>query len=518
MSIPAVNLRGLTAVTPSRKDLNLSESPPRSRPRVIPIGRIALVVALIAAAVAITWRMTTPISVTLVRPEVREITESIAASGIVTGRREAQVGARIPGVVSELLVREGDRVAAGQLIARISNEVANAQVDQARQAVNTAHAQLRQTAVRPRRSELEAASARVRQAEAQLGEVLPQIERAELGVTQAESAVDQALANAERARANVRQVEARRDLAAKTAARYRTLHDEGAISAHSLDQVVAELTSAEADKAVAEQAVKVTDLAAESARAAVKAAGKEVDALRTRAVAANAALSAAQADFRTVEAGPRFEAVEAAREHTYDAEKGVEVAKTQARMSDVRAPFAGTVTDIETEIGVSVGPEGIVRLVEDVEPEIRLSVDENNLSELRAGQRAVITSSAFRNVTARGRVVRISSRVDSARGTVEVAVAPEGPTGWLRPGQTVNVNVVLSERSRKVVVPASAIRQEAGRSVVLKVVDGSAVPHQVDTGPARDGVIPVLRGLNENELIILKAENVKTGARVRAGK
>src|SRR5687768_8196809 len=135
-----------------------------------------------------------------------------------------------------------------------------------------------------------------------------------------------------------------------------------------------------------------------------------------------------------------------------------------------------------------------------------------------AGQRAIITSSAFRNVTTKGKVVRISSRVDSARGTVEVAVAPEGPTEWLRPGQTVNVNVVLNDKSRKVVVPATAIRQEAGRSVVLKVVDGSAVPLQVETGPARDGVIPVLRGLNENERIILNAENVKTGARVRAGK
>lgn len=481
-------------------------------------ARILLFLAIIAAAAAITWKLTAPVGVILISPEAREITETVAASGIVTGRREAVVGARIPGIVSELLVREGDHVNSGDLIARISNEVAEAQLDQARQGVTSARAAVRLAAVRPRSSELDAARARVRQAEASLAELLPMIDRANIGVSQAESAADQADAQAIRARAAVLQAEARRELAENTVTRYRTLFDEGAISAQSLDQMVAELASASADKTAAQQGVAAADLAAESARRSITAAQKDVEALRTRAVAANASFEAAQADFRTLAAGPRFESVETAREGAHAAEIGVAVARMQIRMSDVRAPFTGIVTEVTAEKGASAAATGVVKLVETASPEIRLDVDENNLADLKPGLRAVITSTAYRTLRAEGKVIRVGSKVDSARGTVEIVVAPSGSTDRLRPGQTVNVNVILSERARKMVVPSSAIRMEAGRTVVLEIVNGEATPRQVETGPTKEGKIPILDGLEAGRKIIFHAESLRTGTRVKAVK
>jgi RND family efflux transporter MFP subunit len=461
--------------------------------------------------------MAAPTSVALVQPEIREITETIAASGIVAGSRETVVGAEMPGVVSVLVVREGERVVRGQLIARIRNEVAEKEVLRARQAVNAAHAQLRQAAARPRFSELEAARARVRQAEAALGEALPQIERAELGVAQAESAADQAEAEAGRARALERQAQARVIMAEKTAARYRILHDEGAISLHALDQAESELAAATADKTAGEETANAAERAIETARMAARATAKEVESARIRAVTANAALSAARADLKTLEAGPRFETVEVAREQVAGAAAGVDVAASQARLAEVRAPFSGIVTEILAEKGAQAAA-GIVRLVESGVPEIRLSVDENNLADLRLGQRAIITSSAYRDRMAAGEVIRLGSKVDSAKGTVEVVVRPAGASDWLRPGQTVNVNVVLDERARRLVVPATAIRPEGSGTVALTIVDGKAAARQVETGHVKEGKVPVLSGLSEADRIILRAESIRTGQRVRAEK
>jgi multidrug efflux pump subunit AcrA (membrane-fusion protein) len=77
------------------------------------------------------------------------------------------VGAQTAGIVETLLVAEGDRIAAGQALAILKRDVAEARLAQAEQALNTVRAQLIQVERGPLRSEVEAAE-QVQQAQAQL--------------------------------------------------------------------------------------------------------------------------------------------------------------------------------------------------------------------------------------------------------------------------------------------------------------------------------------------------------------
>lgn len=75
-------------------------------------------VALVAAIVAIgTKRQATA---TVVTPTIREVVDLVVVSGRLRAVREAAVGVEISGTVEEALVREGDRVAAGQPLARLA--------------------------------------------------------------------------------------------------------------------------------------------------------------------------------------------------------------------------------------------------------------------------------------------------------------------------------------------------------------------------------------------------------------
>jgi HlyD family secretion protein len=180
----------------------------------------------------------------------------------------------------------------------------------------------------------------------------------------------------------------------------------------------------------------------------------------------------------------------------------------------VRAPFAGIITAINAELGQPVGTQGVVRLVSSA-LEIRLDVDESNLADLALGQEAVISSSAFPGDAFRGTVAEIGAAVDQTRGTVTVRVTPRQPPDWLRPGQTVNVNIITHRAVPRLLVPASALGRSDDRTVVYVVDNGRALEKVVLTRSPTPQGVPVLAGLNAEDRIIADARGITAGERVQ---
>ena len=123
------------------------------------------------------WQRAKDVSVT--RPVRASIIESIASSGRVRGVTETLAGAQAAGVVERLFVREGDRVSAGQRLAILKNDVAEARAAQAEAALTTAQATLVQVARGALPSEVDAAAAQVQQARAQLAQQESSLAQAE---------------------------------------------------------------------------------------------------------------------------------------------------------------------------------------------------------------------------------------------------------------------------------------------------------------------------------------------------
>src|SRR5262245_43664596 len=159
--------------------------------------RIGVLAALVLVVAFFIWRSNRPTQVTTVQPKLVPITETVASSGRVTGTTETFVGAQAQGVVGNLYVREGDRVKAGQTLAVLKNDVAEAQVSQAEQAVQTARAQLTQTSRGPLPSELEAATAQTSQAESQVAQQRAAITQAQKTVVQQQAQLKQLQAEAD---------------------------------------------------------------------------------------------------------------------------------------------------------------------------------------------------------------------------------------------------------------------------------------------------------------------------------
>ncbi|MBK9154503.1 MAG: efflux RND transporter periplasmic adaptor subunit [Chloracidobacterium sp.] len=449
------------------------------------VGLLLLLLAGLIAAFML-WYTRRPIAVSVVNPQSAAITETIASSGRVGGATETAVGSQVQGVVQSLAVKEGDRVTSGQSLAVLKNDVAEAQVAQAEQAVRTARAQLDQTSRGPLGSDVEAAQEQVRQAEAQVAQ-----QRA--AVTQAERSVDQAWAQ-------LAQLIAERDLAASEARRSAALAKDGIIPRAEDDKLQTALRVAEQRVEAQRESIELGEANVRQAQAGLKAAEANV---RSR-----------RASLATVKSGARSEDIQVARQRLNESERALEVARRQAGNAVVTAPFDGVVTKINAEVGQTVGSQGVLQLVSS-DAEIRLDVDENNLAELQIGQTAVISSPTFAERSFEGTVTELGAAVDVSRGTIEVTVVPRDPPDWLRPGQTVNVNIVTAKDVRRLLIPQTAVARVSDRTVVYVVEDGAAKEKVVATRPPTADGVPVLAGLEEKDAVIVNAGDVTAGASVR---
>ena len=459
---------------------------PRTRAWRQWLVRLGILLVVLGAIAVVRWWTMRPQDVTLIQPTLTTITETISSSGRVRGVTETVVGSQAAGIVETLFVDEGDRVTSGQPLAMLKHDVAEARLAQAEQALNTARAQLAELESRPLRSEVEAATQQVRQAQAQL--------------VQQRAAVQQAQQSVAQSRAQLQQLQAELDLAATQLERSAALFDRNFISRAEYDQAQTQFRVADDRVTAARQAVEVAQASVQAAQAGVRAAQANVRALEAR--------------LRTVQTGATPEEIEVARQRVVEAEYALRVARRQVEEAMVRAPFAGIITAINAELGQPVGTQGVVRLVSSA-LEIRLDVDESNLADLALGQEAVISSSAFPGDAFRGTVAEIGAAVDQTRGTVTVRVTPRQPPDWLRPGQTVNVNIITHRAVPRLLVPASALGRSDGRTVVYVVDNGRALEKVVLTRSPTPQGVPVLAGLNAEDRIIADARGITAGERVQ---
>ncbi|HQZ96283.1 MAG TPA: efflux RND transporter periplasmic adaptor subunit [Pyrinomonadaceae bacterium] len=446
-------------------------------------GVLAVIVLLV---VAVVWLMRRPKSVDLVEPKPATITETISGSGTVGGETESNVGAQLQGIVQKLYVKEGDSIVRGQQLALIKNDVAEAQIWQARSAVVTARAQLAQVSRDALGSDINAAVEQVNQAIAQVEQQRSVIAQTEKSVNQGSSVLEQLLSE--------------KDLAVKELGRSSSLVKSGDISRSEYDRDLNILKVAEKRVEAQKQAIEVSRANVRSAQSGLKSLEANVRVLQSR--------------LRTIQGGARDEDIRVAQSRVAETERALSVAEEQAGNASVTAPFAGTVTKINAETGQSVGSLGVLTLVS-VEPEIRIDVDESNLSVLKVGQEAVISSDPFSENAFSGRVSELGAAVDQVRGTITIKVIPDNPPDWLRLGQTINVNIITAKSVSRLLIPQTAPVRVGDETVVFIIVDGKAAQKPVVTRlPTKDGV-PVISGLEAEDRIIAAPTNIKVGDRVQ---
>jgi HlyD family secretion protein len=400
----------------------------------------------------------------------------VIASGEVVAMHDAQLSFTVPGRVQEVNVALGDDVEPGQVLATLETANQEALVAQAEAAVQTARANLdllladtppgqiavAETAISAARALVSQAEAAQEGAEAQCAVAQSGIAAAEAALKAAQAQTGQletgpragqiAAAEAELKLAEVQlqQAQAAYDRVKGSAdiqMRPEALALEQATIAHQAAKALFEalFEGATADErrgaAAQEEAARVQIIQAGnqalSACAQVGQASAAVEAAKAQQIQAEQQLS-------LLKAGPTVEQIAAASAQVAQAEAAVQVVRVALEQSELRAPFAGTISAVAISPGETVAPGQPVLALTDLS---RLQVETIDLSE-RDVARVVLGQEALVYVEALGEeieglVVGIAPQATTIGGDVVYTVyveLDEQPAG-LRWGMSTEVEI-----------------------------------------------------------------------------
>jgi RND family efflux transporter MFP subunit len=218
-----------------------------------------------------------------------------------------------------------------------------------------------------------------------------------------------------------------------------------------------------------------------------------VRALVARDVASRATLDRAEAEARAVRA-----VAEAA----------------QRRLDDyiVRAPTAGLVLRRDAEVGEVVDTPAALFWIGEPKPlRITAEVDEEDIAQIREGQRALLRADAFAGQVLNATVTQITPKGDATRKAYRVRLSLPEDTP-LMIGMTVEANIVLRETANAVLIPPAALRGDH-----VFIVQGEvARRRQVTVGVQGPRAVEIRQGIAAGDIVVLDPpQGLKDGQALR---
>ncbi|MEP7285211.1 MAG: efflux RND transporter periplasmic adaptor subunit [Chloroflexota bacterium] len=392
---------------------------------------------------------------------------TVSATGNVVANQESNLSFEQPARVQEVLVEEGQKVDAGQVLARQEDSTQKLNLSQADYSLKATEAAL-QKLLRPvDAGDVANAEANVKAAQASYSSMANSTSMDKINALQLQ--YQQALAN-QQGSTDLR---------------------KGAGGQYDKDDP-------NFQQALAQEGQASFD--AESARLRLASAknGRSL-------VQATARIAQAQAQLAKVKAGPTQAQIDTAQAQVVVAKLARDQAQHQLDKTLIKAPYAGYVTSVSVKAGeVSSGTAMV--LTDNSVVYIDVNVDEVDIGHIQVGQLVEFTVDALQGVTLTGKVTRITQLADETATVIKYVVRVNlDPTkAPIKVTMTTNATFLVREVKNVVRVPNQYVRVDRvtnQATVNLVNASGALTEVPIKLGLQGSDYSEVIEGLNEGDTI-----------------
>jgi len=185
----------------------------------------------------------------------------------------------------------------------------------------------------------------------------------------------------------------------------------------------------------------------------------------------------------------------------------IDAIQVSLHLSELKAPFSGTITEIRSLVGDLVTPGTTSFRIDDLS---RLLVDiqvtEVDINRVQLAQPVTLTFDAILNKEYNGKVVEVSRVGNLTTGLVNFTVTVEllDSDEDIRPGMTAAANIIVEKIPDALLVPNRAVRLRNGQRVVYVLKNNIPTPVNITIGASSDDVSEILEGdLAEGDTLVL---------------
>ena len=469
-----------------------------------------------------------------------DIAKVVAATGAISARAEVEVYPKQTGELVSLLIDKGDRVKAGQILAKIESDIFEIQVKQAEADLAGAKATYEKSLslafvsseadFQQAKGSFERLQSLLKQAELDLQlqgrQVDAQDKKATADLRVAQARLDSAVSGArtqDLEQAKVRTENAKRNMDRLSALVQKKLVSRDQVEAAQLQYDIynAQLSLLEAGTRPEE--MEVLKAQVEAAKSSLESAQSNkvlVDIKRSGLEAAKAQSDSAQASFQEASVAKDASTWEKDLAKVEAAVQRAEAAlkMAQQRLSDctIKAPMSGIISQRFLDKGDAASPNRpFVTIVDMDVVKITAKIPARDIAEINTGAEAVVKPDAYPGEIFTGTVENVSPIIDRATQTCDIEVEAANPDYKLKPGMFTRVELTTLEHKNVPVIPADAIFKEGEDTFVYVVNDGKALKKPVITGIS-DGIrTEILAGLKSDQVLIVAGHtNLQDGTPV----
>jgi HlyD family secretion protein len=468
----------------------------------------------------------------------RTVTASVTGTGNLVPMQQANVSFKVSGTLTEIDVKVGDHVTAGQVLARIDstqeqNALASAQANLAIAQANLQSAQTPLTA-----AQIQQLRDNVTTAQQQYNDTVAQVSltntqdanqvtadqnqlnsdqqaltfnaayqaaKQTLTTDQAtlQTAINQFNADGCKTQTYPYSGTCATDYTTVSADQSKVNTDQVAVNGYTVtvnaDQtrLTQDTAKQQSDKTSGQRSI---NQAAASVTGAQDNLSTQTESKPNQVLSAQAQLASAQVALKTAQQNLAATTLVAPMDGVVNSINGV-VGETALTGSGTTAEAPGTQAPLPTSQASTA-----FMVIGDVSGlEVVIPFAESDASKLAFNQDTQVTFDAVPNLTISGHVVAVASSATVQSGVVNyyATVALNRTSAALKQGMTSNATVVVSKATNAIVVPNLAITRLGGQAYVNVYVNGKEVQTMIQTGVVGDQFTEVTGGLNEGAQVVI---------------
>lgn len=234
----------------------------------------------------------------------------------------------------------------------------------------------------------------------------------------------------------------------------------------------------------------------------------DMNSLYTTLVNSKRALEEAKLDVNDIESGSNTLDIRSAELDVQDKQASLTDAQIELAKYSITAPFAGTVGSVEAVQYDWLANNATVATLSTDKNIAEISLNEVDVTNIKIGQKAELTFDALPDLTLMGTVSEIDSvGIETSNVvTFNVKVVFDEEDERIRPGMGVTANVITSEKENVLLVPNGSIKNEGGQNYVevRNLSTGKNDRVNVTLGASNDTDTEITAGLTAGQEVVVR--------------